>query len=44
MEIIGQFAQKRLNSGYPLEEIRRNTLSGIKGYEKKRKRCEAIGV
>ena len=33
-EIIDKWGQKMLNSGHSLEEVRRNLISGLKGYER----------
>jgi hypothetical protein len=33
--VVDDFAQKMLNSGHSLAEVRRNLISGLKGYERK---------
>ena len=38
-EIIDEFAKKQLRSGYSVKEVRENIVSGIKGFETKRKRA-----
>ena len=42
-QILDSFAQKMMNSGYGLMQIRRVILSGIKGYEKMVKKSKAGG-
>ena len=42
-EIIDDFAQKLLNSGYPLDQTRRIIVAGLKGYEKKLKESSIPG-
>ena len=43
-EILDKFAQKMMNSGHSLEAARRNTISGIKGYESKIAKCLQAGT
>ena len=42
-QILDRFAQKMMNSGYGLKQIRRVILGGIKGYEKMVKRSKQGG-
>ena len=42
-QILDIFAQKMMNSGYGLKQIRRVILGGIKGYEKMVKRSKQGG-
>ena len=42
-KIVDEYAQKMLNSGHKLEQVRSMVMSGLKGYEKKRRRCQAPG-
>ena len=37
MEVIDEYAQKLINSGYGLEQTRNIIVAGLKGYEKKLK-------
>ena len=41
--IIDGYGQKLLSSGYSLEQSRRIVVNGIKGYEGRKRRCEAQG-
>jgi hypothetical protein len=33
-----------LNSGHQLEQVRKHIMSGLQGFERKRKRCAATGA
>ena len=37
--IVDQYAQKLLNSGYGMDQVRKIICNGIKGYEGKRRKC-----
>ena len=41
--IIDLFAPKLLNSGHSIKEVKRNILSGLKGYLKRRRQCFESG-
>ena len=41
--IIDDYAQELCNSGYSIDQVRRVLISGIKGFESKRRRCQELG-
>ena len=44
VEIVDNYTQKLLNSGYQGEQLQRIVTNGIKGYENKLRRCRAQGA
>ena len=39
-EVIDKFGQKMVNSGQTIQEVRRNLISGLKGWRSKLDRCK----
>ena len=39
-EVINNFGQKMVNSGHTIQEVRRNLISGLKGWRSKFDRCK----
>ena len=40
LEVINNFGQKMVNSGHTIQEVRRNLISGLKGWRSKLDRCK----
>ena len=43
IDIVDEYSQKLVNSGYPLEQVRRTVVSGIRGYGNRKLRCIKAG-
>ena len=44
IEIVDSYAQKLVNSGYGINQVRRMLISGIRGYGGKVNRCKELGI
>ena len=44
IEIVGNYTQKLLNSGFKGEQLVRIITNGVKGYENKLRRCQELGM
>ena len=44
VEIVDNYAQELVNSGYRGEQLQKIVTNGIKGYENKVRRCKAQGA